>query len=110
MKTFLNQTATNAVIAGSAASYPCWEVKYSELPNAEGRDLICIVAYVSLPKNYHYLTISFHNDIRDFTRSLQRLDHIVYSCFFLACSAADSRAVIADIRQEHPELVLLDPE
>ncbi len=103
----LNHAPKNAVINGRAMKYECWEVRYSRLFDLYGRDTVCITSYVSLPMNYHLLTISYHKDISEFVRSLYDLEHIIYSCFFIPADRTGSIAIIKDMQDAHPDLKLL---
>lgn len=103
----LNYTPKNAVIDGRTTKYDCWEVRYSMLFDLYGTDMICLTSYVSLPMNYHLLTISYHRDISSFVRSLYDLEHIIYSCFFIPADRAGSAAIIKDLQDANPDLKLL---
>lgn len=94
----------NATLEGLQKTYECLEVRQKDVLSIDNTGAVCITCYVTLPLNYHYLTIVHHKDSKSLMKYLEKMEHAVYSSFFIPATLLESHSIIEDIKAMHPEI------
>jgi hypothetical protein len=86
----------NHRIEGRTDIYDCWEIRPSTLNLLEGKNVLCLAYYMTLPRKYHLFYAKFFEDFRDFQGVYFK--QIVYSfCIIPVHNVFEATKIIGDI-------------